>query len=224
MPKISDQKRAARRDQILDAAWSCFQRQGLHATTMDDIIRASGLSAGAVYGYFASKEDLILAAVTTSLSNLQVMLTSVLACVADKPPARAVEDIVSRIDAFTSRKGFDLKRIALLGWSEAQRNPKLRTTMQAFYLTFRNELKKLAENWRDSGQISASANLNDVAKATLAIVLGFVVEAAIIGDVEATSIGDGLRAFSIEPLRPDKDSSAAKTSSFNLAERKSRKR
>ena len=63
MPKISDEKRAARRIQILEAAWICFQKQGLHATTMSDIIATSGLSAGAVYSYFASKEDLILAAI-----------------------------------------------------------------------------------------------------------------------------------------------------------------
>ncbi|MGE3872078.1 MAG: TetR/AcrR family transcriptional regulator [Parvibaculaceae bacterium] len=49
MPKISDEKRLARRMQILEAAWTCFQKQGLHATTMADIINASGLSAGAVY-------------------------------------------------------------------------------------------------------------------------------------------------------------------------------
>ena len=46
MPKISDERRAARRKQILEAAWACFQKQGLHATTMDNIIRGAGLSAG----------------------------------------------------------------------------------------------------------------------------------------------------------------------------------
>ena len=55
MPKISDERRAARRMQILEAAWTCFQRQGLHATTMDDIIRAAGLSAGAVDPTFRAR-------------------------------------------------------------------------------------------------------------------------------------------------------------------------
>ena len=36
---------------------------------MADIIRVSGLSAGAVYLYFRSKDDLIEAAVTSSLEN-----------------------------------------------------------------------------------------------------------------------------------------------------------
>ncbi len=78
MPKISDERRAARRTQILEAAWTCFQRQGLHATTMDDIIRSAGLSAGAVYSYFPSKEELILAAVTGSLGGLRDLVGPIL--------------------------------------------------------------------------------------------------------------------------------------------------
>ena len=70
MPKISEEAREARRTQILDAAWRCFDKEGLHATTMQDIIGASGLSAGAVYSYYKSKDDLIFAAVTTCATSI----------------------------------------------------------------------------------------------------------------------------------------------------------
>ena len=40
---------------------TCFARQGYHATSMDDVVRESGMSVGAIYSYFASKEDLFLA-------------------------------------------------------------------------------------------------------------------------------------------------------------------
>ena len=141
---------------------------------------------------------MILAAVTTSLSTLRTMLSRVLADMTEGPPPVAVANIISTIDEFTDRKGFDLKRIALLGWSEAQRNPKLRTTMRAFYLGFRDQLAETAGKWRASGQISAAADIDDVAKAVLATLLGFIVQAAVIGDVEPASIGAGLRAFSID--------------------------
>jgi AcrR family transcriptional regulator len=61
MPKISQAHEQQRRDQILAAAMTCFARQGYHATSMDDVVRESGLSVGAIYTYFASKEDLFLA-------------------------------------------------------------------------------------------------------------------------------------------------------------------
>ncbi|MCG8349302.1 MAG: TetR/AcrR family transcriptional regulator [Chloroflexales bacterium] len=56
-------KAAARQEQILRAAAACFARKGFHQTTMDDIAREAGISAGLIYRHFASKEDLIIALV-----------------------------------------------------------------------------------------------------------------------------------------------------------------
>src|SRR3954466_10506682 len=61
MPKVSPAHEQQRRDQILAAAMRCFARQGYHATSMDDVVRECGLSVGAIYTYFSSKEDLFLA-------------------------------------------------------------------------------------------------------------------------------------------------------------------
>jgi AcrR family transcriptional regulator len=44
---------------ILDAAERCFVRSGFHRTTMDDICKDAGVSPGALYVYFDSKEALI---------------------------------------------------------------------------------------------------------------------------------------------------------------------
>jgi AcrR family transcriptional regulator len=62
MPKMSVAHLEARTNEILDAAEACFLRKGLHQSTMHDICQESGLSPGAVYRYFKSKEDLIDAA------------------------------------------------------------------------------------------------------------------------------------------------------------------
>lgn len=59
MPKLTPATQAARRAHILDAAELCFARSGFHRTTMQDICKAAGISAGALYIYFASKEALI---------------------------------------------------------------------------------------------------------------------------------------------------------------------
>ena len=48
-----------RRNQILDAAMSVFARLGFEHARMDDIVEASGLSKGALYWYFKSKEEII---------------------------------------------------------------------------------------------------------------------------------------------------------------------
>lgn len=59
MPKLKPETQVARRGHILDAAERCFARSGFHRTTMQDICREAEVSAGALYIYFASKEDLI---------------------------------------------------------------------------------------------------------------------------------------------------------------------
>jgi AcrR family transcriptional regulator len=59
MPKLKPDTQRARRARILDAAEQCFVRSGFHRTTMHDICKEAGISPGALYLYFDSKEALI---------------------------------------------------------------------------------------------------------------------------------------------------------------------
>ena len=61
MPRVSQGYLDARRRQIMDAAITCFAREGFHRATMQDIVAETGLSAGAIYRYFRSKEDIVAA-------------------------------------------------------------------------------------------------------------------------------------------------------------------
>src|SRR5271170_4879786 len=137
MPKISEEQRSARRLQILDAARACFYRRGLHVTTMADIIQASGLSAGAVYLYFNSKEEIIEGAVTGALAELARTIAPMFN---EKRPPNAVEllrEFTGAIERFTERGEFNLRSLAIHGWSEAQLNEKLRLVMRGVYGKFR---------------------------------------------------------------------------------------
>jgi AcrR family transcriptional regulator len=61
VPKIAEQARAARREQILAAGLACFARSGYHAATMADVAAEAGVSKGTPYLYFTTKEALFLA-------------------------------------------------------------------------------------------------------------------------------------------------------------------
>ena len=63
MPRLSPARAAARRQQIIDAALGCFAESGFHKATLQDVVRACGLSPGSIYCHFASKEDIIYAVV-----------------------------------------------------------------------------------------------------------------------------------------------------------------
>lgn len=60
MPKVSSQYKENKTKTIIESAVSCFAEKGYQATTIDDIATRSKTSKGAIYGYFASKEDIIL--------------------------------------------------------------------------------------------------------------------------------------------------------------------
>jgi AcrR family transcriptional regulator len=56
-----ERKRDATRRTLLTRALALFQKRGVEATTMRDIARAAGMSLGAAYYYFPSKEALVFA-------------------------------------------------------------------------------------------------------------------------------------------------------------------
>jgi AcrR family transcriptional regulator len=60
-PKVSEEYMRAVRDKILDAAEALFSKKGYYDTSMDEIVGESGLSKGALYHYFQSKEELFVA-------------------------------------------------------------------------------------------------------------------------------------------------------------------
>ena len=60
MPKISDERRAERLEQILEGARRCFAENGYEGATVAKLEREIGLSRGAIFNYFPSKEDLFV--------------------------------------------------------------------------------------------------------------------------------------------------------------------
>jgi AcrR family transcriptional regulator len=60
-----------RRQNILDAALTCFVEKGLVATTIEEIRRSAGASIGSLYHHFDSKDDLAAALYVEGLRDYQ---------------------------------------------------------------------------------------------------------------------------------------------------------
>ncbi|EON34497.1 TetR family transcriptional regulator [Gordonia terrae C-6] len=61
MPKVSDDRLAARRREILDGARHCFAEYGYDGATVKRIEESTGLSRGAIFHHYRDKEALFLA-------------------------------------------------------------------------------------------------------------------------------------------------------------------
>lgn len=124
MPKISDARRDARRAEILDAALRCFSRSGYQRTSMADIITESGLSAGAIYGYFASKQDLVLAVASRLLEERRADVESA----AREHPLSPAEIALTLIHGVRTQMPMD---ILLQIWAEASVDPGMRGLIES---------------------------------------------------------------------------------------------
>jgi AcrR family transcriptional regulator len=61
VPKLSDTEKEARRARVLDGARRCFARYGYEGATVVRLEREIGLSRGAIFNWFPSKQELFLA-------------------------------------------------------------------------------------------------------------------------------------------------------------------
>lgn len=74
-PKVSDAYKEEKRAAILAGALHCFTEKGYQATTVDDIVRHLGMSKGAIYNYFSSKEDMYIQMADARMNAMVETLT-----------------------------------------------------------------------------------------------------------------------------------------------------
>jgi len=77
VPKLKPDTQFARQQHILDAAELAFAAGGFHRTTMQDVARQACVSLGALYVYFASKEDLIAGITERDRAKLTEQLAAI---------------------------------------------------------------------------------------------------------------------------------------------------
>lgn len=142
MPKVSEEHRQARRDQIAQAAVELFLRHGIHGTTTANITEESGLSAGAIYTHFASKDEIIAyvanRAITTVLAHVERATES-------DPlpsPAEVLQLIVDRIPTAGINPGLIVQL-----WGEAVTNPAVRQTANRAFTHARDTLSQYFTLW-----------------------------------------------------------------------------
>jgi len=177
MPKVSEQYRDARRNQILDAAKRCFLRDGFHETSMQDLFAEVGLSAGAVYRYFRSKEDMVLAIAEQSMREVIAMIHSFAAA----PSGKGLGDALGNVLDVIQRKHAQDQTgaMAVLSWSEALRNPELARRFEVLLAPMRADLAEVVREHQASGNLPKHPSPEALAAVLMSIVSGFILQLAL---------------------------------------------
>src|SRR6266705_3058397 len=124
MPKVVPEYKEEARSRILDAANKVFAEKGYHEATMDDIAKRLGVSKGAIYLYFPSKEDLFEAMVKTAPQAFKEILYSSFGDEAD-PVQSATQFFDKMLKLSASNPGLSFEIL-----SEASRNPTLKRILK----------------------------------------------------------------------------------------------
>jgi AcrR family transcriptional regulator len=188
MPRISDSRREARRTQILEAARACLEEHGLEAVSMEMIIARSGLSTGAVYGYFKGKDEIINAAVTEGTAELATFLVPLLSAPEPPPLPELMGRVLDVIVEFGERKpGLDLLVVAVHGWSHSQSDPNLKAVARNSYRTLRDLVAQTVRRWQAAGTFDRGADAEAMAELLTSVCLGFVAQRVLAGDAAVQS-------------------------------------
>src|SRR5258708_7048552 len=122
MPKTSAAAKEAGRTQILDAAVRCFARTGYYATTIEDVVRETGLSRGALYLYFPSKEALYLAISERWNCGMEAAIRARLT--PDLTPA-AILRVLIEVNGEQGKAEAHACRLVIGGWKRSHHIPAL---------------------------------------------------------------------------------------------------
>ncbi|MGD2131718.1 MAG: TetR/AcrR family transcriptional regulator [Maricaulaceae bacterium] len=115
----------ARPDEILDAALKVFTDKGFSAARMDDVAKAAGLSKGAVYLYFDSKETLLEALIARSAGRLVADAAAFIDAAADADPEGTLRAVVQGIARGLADPNISAAPRLMI--SEAHRFPRIAT-------------------------------------------------------------------------------------------------
>lgn len=175
MPKVTDAHREARRRTILDAAGTCFAREGFHRTSMTQIATEAGVSTGALYLYFPSKEDIVEA-----IAEERHALEGALAATALAHPdtRRALHDLATAYLAWLSDPGEQhRRRVTVQLWAEALRNERV-AAIVGTGVDQRHQISAFVRARQRQGHITPGVDPDAVSRVLLSIILGFVLQQA----------------------------------------------
>lgn len=177
----------------MDAARTCFIRKGFHLTSMQDVFAEAGLSAGAVYRYFKSKNEIIRAIATDKIGGALQTLEGTL----QEDPLPPFEEIIERFVSY-AQIALDedgALRVAPYVWAEALHDPSYHTLITQLFGDLRTWWVDLAVRMRELGRLPEDADPQAVGATILCLMPGFVLQRLLLGDVDAPTVRAGIHAL-----------------------------
>jgi AcrR family transcriptional regulator len=192
MPRISKQREEAVRSRILEASVAVFERRGFAGASMAAIATEAGMSAGAPYTYFSSKEELFLAAFALLVEEEERALEE---AISQSPLTAYAIDLAIDYMAGLAAGGDGLRgagvNFLLHAWATAERNDALAEMLRRRRARANGLSRTVVEGAIARGELPADIDVDGLASGFVSMLDGFFLQRAEQG--QAFSIDDARR-------------------------------
>ena len=160
------------KSQILEVSRGLFSVYGFNNTALDDIMVASGVTKGAFYYYFKSKEILCENVIERVMAEYKELLASL-----DKTaePIEQLRQLVAKIVHLNSSgEWVNCRLILRLNLESLTEYPQIQLKLTDFRQWYTGIYADLIENCRSAGQISTLVSKDIQCRMLLSFVMGTV--------------------------------------------------
>lgn len=177
MTKVTQAHIDARTNVIREAAEKIFAEKGFSGATMQDIAKEAGLSAGAIYRYFPSKEALIEALSAEQAGRMAETIDSIRAKGDTATVLHGLADTFFR--PLEDPEGFLDQCIEFELTSEARRNPHVRATRNRSYASMVQGFTAVIRRGQAEGAIAKNMDPDSTARLMIAAFEGLTMQLAV---------------------------------------------
>jgi AcrR family transcriptional regulator len=165
LPKVVPEYKEAAKTKISEAARKVFAEKGYHDTTMDDIAKEIGVSKGALYSYFKSKEDLLK---EISLQSHQTLREIVGTACKSHDLTQALEEVYTKMtEKYGGNLHTNFEVVAL-----AAHDPKTKKIIMEDYRRDIDAVQAFVENKIKQGTMRIDVNARTLAELFISLYMG----------------------------------------------------
>ncbi len=187
-PNIRSTAKEASHERIVSAAAKAIRRSGYDGTGVADIMKEAGLTHGAFYAHFASREAMLAEAADRAGAESNALAASVIAAV---PPEQSLQTLMQLYLSKEHLQGIETGcPVSALGSEMPRQSPEVR---RAATLRIKEMIDLVARQFPDWGQPSA----HERALVTVATMVGTLMLARAVDDA---ALSDALCSASLKSL------------------------
>jgi AcrR family transcriptional regulator len=169
-------KREAVRRRLLDSALQVFAERGYAGASLDEVAAAAGLTKGAIYSNFASKDELFFAMMSDQvMTRIEIIRTVLAQPAADLQKTRALSELGRLLtEAFTEQRDWEL--VLLEFWRRAVSDDEVRPQFLAHRRALRTAIADSVEQALGRFPEVSGLSVDEVVTVVLALFNGLAIE------------------------------------------------